>query len=79
MPDALLTPNQQCQSTEGTQVVSITASKNPQVLKQGVSRPPVLDCRTTFHLDYGSRDLTSTPSENLFISRPKRLVTLLNV
>ena len=31
----------------------------------GVSRPPVLDCETTFHLDYGGRDLPSTPSDNL--------------
>ena len=31
----------------------------------GVSRPPVLDCGTTFHLDYGGRDLPSTPSGNL--------------
>jgi len=29
----------------------------------GVSRPPVLDCGTTFHLDHGGRDLPSTPSE----------------
>ena len=32
----------------------------------GVSRPPVLDCGTTFHLDYGGRDLPSTPSVNLW-------------
>ena len=32
----------------------------------GVSRPPVLDCGTTFHLDYGGRDLPSTPSDNLW-------------
>jgi len=31
----------------------------------GVSRPPVLDCGTTFHLDYGGRDLPSTPIDNL--------------
>jgi len=31
----------------------------------GVSRPPVLDCGTTFHPDYGGRDLPSTPSDNL--------------
>ena len=31
----------------------------------GVSRPPVLDCGTTFHLDYGGKDLPSTPSDNL--------------
>ena len=31
----------------------------------GVSRPPVLDCGTTFHLDYGARDSPSTPSDNL--------------
>jgi len=31
----------------------------------GVSRPPVLDCGTTLHLDYGGRDLPSTPSDNL--------------
>ena len=31
-----------------------------------VSRPPVLDCGTTFHLDYGGRDLPSTPSDNLW-------------
>ena len=31
----------------------------------GVSRPPVLDCGTTFHLDYGGRDLPLTPSDNL--------------
>jgi len=27
---------------------------------------PVLDCGTTFHPDYGGRDLTSTPSDNLW-------------
>ena len=32
----------------------------------GVSRPPVLDCGTTFHPDYGGRDLPSTPSDNLW-------------
>ena len=32
----------------------------------GVSRPPVLDCGTTSHLDYGGRDLPSTPSDNLW-------------
>ena len=31
----------------------------------GVSRPPVLDCGTTVHLDYGGRNLPSTPSDNL--------------
>jgi len=31
----------------------------------GVSRPPVLDCGTTFYLDYGGRDLPSTPSDQL--------------
>ena len=31
----------------------------------GVSRPLVLDCGTTFHLDYGGRDLPLTPSDNL--------------
>ena len=31
----------------------------------GVSRPPVLDCGTTFHPDYGGRDLPSTPSDGL--------------
>jgi len=31
----------------------------------GVSRPPALDCVTTFHLDYGGWDLPSTPSDNL--------------
>ena len=31
----------------------------------GVSQQPVLDCGTTFHLDYGGRDLPSTPSDNL--------------
>ena len=31
----------------------------------GVSRPPVLACGTTFQLDYGGRDLPSTPSDNL--------------
>jgi len=30
----------------------------------GVSRLPVVDCGTTFHLDYGSRDLPLTPSDN---------------
>jgi len=30
----------------------------------GVSRPPVLDCGTTFHPDYGGWDLPSTPSDN---------------
>ena len=30
-----------------------------------VSRPPVLDCGTTFHLDSGGRDLPSTLSDNL--------------
>ena len=32
----------------------------------GVSRPPVLDCGTTFHLDFGSRDLPTTLSDNLW-------------
>jgi len=32
----------------------------------GVSRPPVLACGTTFHPDYGGRDLPSTPSDNLW-------------
>jgi len=32
----------------------------------GVSRPPVLDCETIFHPDYGGRDLPSTPSDNLW-------------
>jgi len=31
----------------------------------GVSRPPVLDCGMTFHLDYGGRDLPSPPSDYL--------------
>ena len=31
----------------------------------GVSRPPVLDYGTTFHLDSGGRDLPSTLSDNL--------------
>ena len=31
----------------------------------GVSRPPVLDCGTTFHLDSGGRDLPSTLSDTL--------------
>ena len=31
----------------------------------GVSRPPVLDCGTTFHPDYGGWDLPSTLSDNL--------------
>jgi len=31
----------------------------------GVSRPPVPDYGMTFHLDYGGRDLPSTPSESL--------------
>ena len=31
----------------------------------GVSRLPVLDCGTTFHLDSGGRDLPSTLSDNL--------------
>ena len=31
----------------------------------GVSRPPVLDCETTFHMDYCGRDLPPTPSDNL--------------
>ena len=31
----------------------------------GVSRPPVLDCATTFHADNGGRDLPSTPSGSL--------------
>ena len=31
----------------------------------GVSGPPVLDCGTTFHPDYNSQDLHSTPSDNL--------------
>jgi len=29
------------------------------------SRPPVLDCGTTFHPDYGGRGLPSSPSDNL--------------
>jgi len=38
----------------------------------GVSRPPVLNCGTSFHLDYGGRDLPLTPSifANSFIWRP---------
>ena len=32
----------------------------------GVYRPPVLDCGTTFHLDYGGRDLPWTPSDQLW-------------
>ena len=32
----------------------------------GVSRPPVLDCGTTFHPDCGGRDLPSTLSHNLW-------------
>jgi len=32
----------------------------------GVSRPLVLDCGTTFHLDYGGWDWPSTPSDNLW-------------
>jgi len=32
----------------------------------GVSRQPVLDCGTTFHLDSGGRDLPSTLSGNLW-------------
>ena len=31
----------------------------------GVSRPPVLDCGMTFHLDSGGRDLPSSLSDNL--------------
>ena len=31
----------------------------------GVSRPPILDCKTTFHLDSGGRYLPLTPSNNL--------------
>ena len=31
----------------------------------GVYRPPVLDYGTTFHPDFGGRDLPSTPSDNL--------------
>jgi len=31
----------------------------------GVSRPPVLDCGTTFHLDSVGRDLPSTLLDNL--------------
>ena len=30
-----------------------------------VSRPPVLDCGMTFHLDYGGSNLPLTPSDNL--------------
>jgi len=44
----------------------------------GVSRPPVLDCGTTFHPDYGDRDWPSTPSDNLWhviICQPKHLLT----
>jgi len=36
------------------------------VIVIGVSRPPVLDCGMTFHLDYGGCDLPSTPSDNLW-------------
>ena len=48
----------------------------------GVSWPLVVDCGTTFHPDYSSRDLFSTPSdisENSLIWRPEHLVTLLNL
>jgi len=39
---------------------------NPRTLSETrVSRPPVLDCGTTFHLNYGGRDLPSTPSDSL--------------
>ena len=31
----------------------------------GVSQMPVLDCGTTFHLDYGGRDWPMTPKDNL--------------
>jgi len=31
----------------------------------GVSQLPLLDDGTTFHLDYGGRDLPSTPLESL--------------
>ena len=31
---------------------------------RGVSQSPVLDCGTTFHLDYSGQDLPSTPSDN---------------
>jgi len=44
----------------------------------GVCRPPVLDCGTTFHPDYGGRDSPWTPSDSVsetsFIWRPKCLV-----
>ena len=45
----------------------------------GVSRPPVLDCGTTFHPDYTTAAgtylrLLQTISENSFIWRPKGLV-----
>ena len=45
----------------------------------GVSWPLVVDCGTTFHPDYSSRDLFSTPldiSENSLIWRPEHLVTI---
>jgi len=49
----------------------------------GVSRPPVLDCGTTFHPDYTEAGtdlrLLQTISEISSVWRPKRLVTLLNV
>jgi len=46
-----------------TATTNILYQPPPSVI--GVSRPPVLDCGTTFHLDYGGRDLPSTPSDNL--------------
>jgi len=32
----------------------------------GVSRLPVVNCGTTFHLDYGGRDLPTTPLDNIW-------------
>jgi len=48
-----------------TRVEAARATKHNK-LGDRISLPPVLECGTTFHLDYGGRDLPSTPSDNLW-------------
>jgi len=69
-----------------TATTTTTRTRRPvqyAVVVIGVSRPPVLDCVTTFHPDYTAAGtdlrLLRTVSEISPIWRPKRLVTLLNL